>query len=149
MSPGLMWTRYIRYIGAGAVAAGGLITLIKSFPTMVESFRIGTKQIRERVGNVTVTIPRTSQDLPLKVVGIGAGIIIVGMAVIPQVFGNIDSLAIRLLAALLIVIFSFFFCYRFLQNCWFGWCNIQSHKWNDDRRIIGNFCNIPFGWMDR
>jgi putative OPT family oligopeptide transporter len=109
MSPGLMWTRYIRYIGAGAVAAGGFITLIKSFPTMLESFRIGARQIRERVGSVAAEIPRTSQDLPLKVVGIGAGIIILMMAVIPQVFGNIDSLVIRLLAALLIVIFAFFF----------------------------------------
>ncbi len=76
MSPGQMWNKYIRYIGAGAVAAGGFITLIKSFPTMVESFRIGARQIRERVGNVAAHIPRTSQDLSLKVVGLGAGIII-------------------------------------------------------------------------
>ncbi|MFQ5771045.1 MAG: OPT family oligopeptide transporter, partial [bacterium] len=39
MSPGLIWTRYIRYIGAGAVATGGLITLLRSIPTMIESFR--------------------------------------------------------------------------------------------------------------
>ena len=109
MDPGLMWTRYIRYIGAGAVAAGGFITLIKSFPTMVESFKIGARQLRERVGNVVDDIPRTSRDLSLKVVGIGAGIIILVMALIPQVFGNIDSVTIRLLASLLIVIFAFFF----------------------------------------
>jgi putative OPT family oligopeptide transporter len=109
MDPGLMWTRYIRYIGAGAVAAGGFITLIKSFPTMLESFKIGASQLRERVGSVVDRIPRTSRDLSLKVVGIGAGIIILGMALIPQVFGNIDSVAIRLLAAFLIVIFAFFF----------------------------------------
>ena len=109
MDPGLMWTRYIRYIGAGAVAAGGFITLIKSFPTMLESFKIGARQLRERVGNVADNIPRTSRDLSLKVVGIGAGIIILALALIPQVFGNIDSIAIRLLAAVLIVIFAFFF----------------------------------------
>ena len=109
MDPGLLWTRYIRYIGAGAVATGGFITLIKSFPTMMESFKIGTKQLRERVDNVVDNIPRTSRDLSLKVVGIGAGIIILTMALIPQVFGNIDSVAIRLIAALLIVIFAFFF----------------------------------------
>ncbi len=109
MSPSLMWTRYIRYIGAGAVAAGGFITLIKSFPTMIQSFRIGAQQIRERVGNTLENIPRTSRDLPLKVVGVGAGIIILAMALIPQVFGNIDSMGIRLLAAFLIVIFAFFF----------------------------------------
>jgi putative OPT family oligopeptide transporter len=91
------------------VAAGGFITLIKSFPTMVESFKIGARQLRERVGNVVDDIPRTSRDLSLKVVGIGAGIIILVMALIPQVFGNIDSVTIRLLASLLIVIFAFFF----------------------------------------
>ena len=109
MDPGLMWTRYIRYIGAGAVAAGGFITLIRSFPTMMESFRIGASQLRERMGNAVDNIPRTSRDLSLKVVGIGAGVIILGMALIPQVFGNIDSVAIRLIAAFLVVIFAFFF----------------------------------------
>jgi uncharacterized oligopeptide transporter (OPT) family protein len=38
MSPSLLWTRYVRYIGAGAVATGGVITLIRSMPTMIESF---------------------------------------------------------------------------------------------------------------
>ncbi|MEJ2504368.1 MAG: oligopeptide transporter, OPT family, partial [Gemmatimonadota bacterium] len=41
MDPSRIWTRYVRYIGAGAVATGGLITLIRSIPTMIESFRIG------------------------------------------------------------------------------------------------------------
>ena len=109
MDPGLMWNRYIRYIGAGAVAAGGFITLIKSFPTMLESFRIGARQLKERVGSGAASIPRTSRDLSLKVVGIGAGIIILAMALIPQIFGSIDSIAIRLLSAVLIVIFAFFF----------------------------------------
>ena len=109
MSPGLLWTRYIRYIGAGAVATGGVITLVKSFPTMIESFRIGAQQLKKRVGDLSIKIPRTSQDLSLKVVAVGAGVIILGMTLIPQVFGNIDSINIRLLASLLIVIFAFFF----------------------------------------
>lgn len=109
MSPGLIWTRYIRYIGAGAVATGGVVTLIKSFPTMIESFRIGAQQLKRRVGSSTDVIPRTSQDLSLKVVGIGAAVIILIMVLVPQVFGNIDSMPIRLITALLIVIFAFFF----------------------------------------
>ena len=109
MSSGLIWTRYIRYIGAGAVATGGIITLIKSFPTMIESFRIGAQQIKKRVGQVTDIVPRTGQDLSLKVVGIGAGIIIVAMVSVPYVFGSIDSIAVRILGSVLIVLFSFFF----------------------------------------
>jgi putative OPT family oligopeptide transporter len=43
MAPSLIWTRYIRYIGAGAVATGGIVTLIKSIPTIIESFKIGAR----------------------------------------------------------------------------------------------------------
>jgi putative OPT family oligopeptide transporter len=109
MTPSEIWTRYIRYIGAGAVAAGGLITLIKSIPTMVESFRVGAQQLKVRLENSTLSIPRTGQDLPLWVVGIGIGIIVLGLALVPQVFGAIDSFSIRLVAAILVVCFAFFF----------------------------------------
>ena len=109
MSPGQLWTRYIRYIGAGAVATGGIVTLVRSFPTMIESFRIGAAQFKQRMDNATVNIPRTSQDLPIKYVGIGASVILLAMVLIPQIFGNIDSIGIRFIAAVLIIIFSFFF----------------------------------------
>ena len=109
MSPGLIWTRYIRYIGAGAVATGGFITLIRSIPTMVESFRIGTQQLRSRLETARIPLPRTSRDLPLGVVGAGAGIIVLAMALVPHVFGNIDNIGIRLMGSVLIVVFAFFF----------------------------------------
>lgn len=109
MSPGLIWTRYVRYIGAGAVATGGLITLIRSIPTMVESFRVGARQLKARLGDAGFSVPRTGQDLPLTVVGIGAAIIALGMAIVPHVFGNLDTFAVRLIGALLVVFFAFFF----------------------------------------
>jgi len=109
MSPGLIWTRYIRYIGAGAVATGGIITLIKNIPTMIESFRIGAQQLKARLENSGVQIPRTAQDLPLSVVGIGAAIIVAAMAIVPHVFGNLDSFTVRLVGAVLVAIFAFFF----------------------------------------
>src|SRR5690606_9160506 len=73
MSPSLIWTRYVRYIGAGAVAAAGIITLVKSIPVMLQSFRIGAAELKERVeaGDNAASVPRTGIDLPLKVVGIG------------------------------------------------------------------------------
>ncbi len=109
MTPGLIWTRYIRYIGAGAVATGGLITLIKSIPTMIESFRIGAQQLKARLEERAGALLRTAQDLPLSVVGIGAGIIALGMAVVPHVFGNVETFGMRLVGAILVVIFAFFF----------------------------------------
>ncbi|MCZ6775640.1 MAG: oligopeptide transporter, OPT family, partial [Ignavibacteria bacterium] len=106
MTPGLIWTRYIRYIGAGAVATGGLITLIKSIPTMIESFRIGAQQLKARLEERAGGLLRTAQDLPLSVVGIGAGIIALGMAFVPHVFGNVETFGMRLVGAILVVIFA-------------------------------------------
>ena len=109
MTPSEIWTRYVRYIGAGAVATGGLITLIKSLPTMVESFRIGSRQIKERLaGTAMAAIKRTQNDLPLKTVGIGALIIASVLALVPQAFG-IESFGLRTVMAVLVVVFAFFF----------------------------------------
>jgi hypothetical protein len=49
MSPSQIWSRYVRYIGAGAVAAAGIFTLIRSLPVMIQSFRIGAHELRGRV----------------------------------------------------------------------------------------------------
>ncbi len=109
MSTYQIWTRYVRYIGAGAVATAGIITLIKSIPTMIESFRIGITQLKSRVGASGSGEPRTGKDLSLKVVGIGVLAVAIGMAVIPHIFGQLDSFGIRLTASVCVVVFAFFF----------------------------------------
>lgn len=109
MSPGLIWTRYVRYIGAGAVATGGLVTLIRSFPMMIESFKIGSRQMRERLAERGLVIPRTAQDLPLKWIGAGAGLVGLALAFVPQIFQSLPSLFPRVVAAALVVIAAFFF----------------------------------------
>ncbi len=109
MSASLIWTRYVRYIGAGAVAAGGIITLIKSIPTMIESFSIGAKQFKNRLDKTSIKIPRTAQDLPLHYVLIGVVLVAIGMAVVPYVFGPVSGVLMRSIGSLLIVIFAFFF----------------------------------------
>ncbi len=109
MSASLIWTRYVRYIGAGAVAAGGIITLIRSIPTMIESFSIGAKQFKDTLNKTSIKIPRTAQDLPLHYVLIGVVFVAIGMAVVPYVFGPISGVLMRSIGSLLIVIFAFFF----------------------------------------
>lgn len=111
MSPSLIWTRYVRYIGAGAVATGGLITLVRSIPTMIESFKIGAKQIRERIATDDdgEGVLRTQNDLSLRVVAIGAVIIFAVLALVPQAFSTIELALGRAVAALLVIIFAFFF----------------------------------------
>ena len=111
MPPSLLWTRYIRYIGAGAVATAGLITLLRSVPLMVESFRSGARQIRERLSDTpgAPAVPRTEQDLPLRVVGIGAALVFATLVLVPLAFSSIEIPAGRAVAAMLVVVFAFFF----------------------------------------
>jgi putative OPT family oligopeptide transporter len=110
MTPGQIWSRYVRYIGAGAVATGGLITLIRSIPTMVESFRIGTRQLRDRLAaGAEAKILRTQNDLPLRVVGIGAAAVFLILTLAPQAFSSIEVTIGRAIAAFLVVMFAFFF----------------------------------------
>ena len=113
MEPGQIWTRYVRYIGAGAVATGGLITLIRSVPTMIESFRIGARQIRKQLagpeGAALDAGPRTDRDLSLRIVVGGALVIVLVLGFVPQVFGALEGPGQRLLAAVLVAIFAFFF----------------------------------------
>ena len=108
MSAHDIWHRYVRYIGAGAVACGGFITLIKSIPTMIESFKIGFAQIRKATGVATAT-DRTDRDLSFVVVLGAIAAILVMLTVIPGVLGFIDSILVRAIAAVLIGIFAFFF----------------------------------------
>ncbi len=117
MEPSQIWTRYVRYIGAGAVATAGIVTLIRSIPVMISSFRIGASQLSERVGESAgsdapgaATAPaRTSNDLPLKVVGIGMLVIAGILILVPQVFGAVGGIGIRTVAALCVIVFAFFF----------------------------------------
>src|SRR5687768_16398831 len=95
---------YIRQIGAGAVAAGGFITLIKTIPTIVSSFR-------ESVGSLKETnqggILRTERDLSFKVVIIGSLVLVALISILPNMPG--EAFLQKLLIGILIVIFGFFF----------------------------------------
>ena len=93
-----IWSSYIRYIGAGAVACGGVISLVKSFPMIIRAFRKSMESLKNRQAKVE----RTTKDLPLSVVVIGAIAVVILLWLLPVVDVN-------LIAALLIVIFGFFF----------------------------------------
>jgi putative OPT family oligopeptide transporter len=116
MSAAQIWSRYVRYIGAGAVAAAGIMTLVRSLPVMIKSFRIGAHQLKGRVGQEqqgengpAVKAPRTSRDLPLKAVG--AGVLAVGLMLIlvEAPFGALDHMLERVVAAICVIVFAFFF----------------------------------------
>jgi putative OPT family oligopeptide transporter len=109
MSSGQIWDRYIRYIGAGAVATAGIITLVKSIPTMIESFKLGLGQITQRVGGAVPEVDRTDLDLGFKTVGIWLAVVLLALTLVPGVLGYLDSVFARGVAAVCIAVFAFFF----------------------------------------
>jgi putative OPT family oligopeptide transporter len=119
MSASQIWTRYVRYIGAGAVAAAGIMTLVRSLPVMIESFRIGAGQLRGRVETVSDEVrpasksvaagPRTGSDLPLKAVGVGVLAIGLMLSLVEAPFGALDQPVERIVAAICVIVFAFFF----------------------------------------
>ncbi|MBN2279705.1 MAG: oligopeptide transporter, OPT family [Candidatus Marinimicrobia bacterium] len=102
-----VWSKYIRYIGAGSVATAGFITLIKSIPTMLASFKIGFEQLAK--AKQGFKIDRTDDDMSLKTVFISVGIITLAAAMLPMIFDFTDSIWMRILAAITATIFAFFF----------------------------------------
>jgi len=109
MSSGQIWDRYIRYIGAGAVATAGIITLVKSIPTMIESFKLGLGQISRQVAGAVARVERTDDDLNLKTVGTLLGLILLALTLAPGVLGYLESVPSRAIAAICIAVFAFFF----------------------------------------
>ncbi len=107
MSPGNIWNYFIRYIGAGAVAFGGIITLIKSIPTIIESFRLGSRELLTGEGSSNMV--RTDRDLSIKVVLWLSAIMIAALGLSFTMGLEQITASTAILAAILVVIFSFFF----------------------------------------
>lgn len=99
-----IYRAYIRQIGAGAVAAGGFITLLKTIPTIISSFRESVTSLKEKG---TSSVARTENDLSFKTVIIGSIALVLLMTLLPQVPG--DSFLNKLLIGILVVVFGFFF----------------------------------------
>lgn len=95
-----IWSNYVRYIGAGAVATGGIISLIKSLPLIVKTFSESIKSLGG--GNGDITLDRTSQDLPLSVVAV---LLVIALAVLV----GVPSIPLNLLSGIIVLIFGFFF----------------------------------------
>jgi putative OPT family oligopeptide transporter len=103
MSPGQIRGSYVLYIGAGCVAAGGIISLVQALPTIWHGIKGGLKDFGGSRGNSAATsVERTDQDISLKYVGIGIVALLAAITFAP-------SLHMNLLGALLIIAFGFLF----------------------------------------
>ncbi|MBQ7838048.1 MAG: oligopeptide transporter, OPT family [Clostridia bacterium] len=96
---GAIWGTYIRYIGAGALAAGGIISLIKSLPLIVRTFRDSLKSM---AGGSNVGSERTNQSLSMKLV-------LIAIAILTLLVWLVPAIPVSLLGAAIVVIFGFFF----------------------------------------
>jgi OPT family oligopeptide transporter len=104
-----IYRAYIRQIGAGAVAAGGFITLIKTIPTIISSFKGSIGSLKKDGGAVQENVPRTERDLSMKVVGIGSLVLLAVIALMPNTLIPGANIGSKLLLGLLVIIFGAFF----------------------------------------
>ncbi len=102
MSAPQLWSAYIRYTGAGAVLAAGLITLARTMPTILASFREGIRDFGAAAGSGGRL--RTERDMPLSIVLVGSLVVALFLAVTPGM-----PMQWNFVAAVLIVVFGFFF----------------------------------------
>ena len=95
---GNIWSTYIRYIGAGALAAGGIISLIKSLPLIITTFRDSLKSM----GGARGSSERTERDISMKIV-------LAVIAVLTLLVWLVPAIPVSLLGAVIVVVFGFFF----------------------------------------
>ena len=94
-----IWSSYIRYIGAGALAAGGIISLVKSFPLIIRTFAGAIKGLK---GSEKGSALRTEQDINMKIVLIAIGVLTLLVWLVP-------AIPVSIVGAIIVVIFGFFF----------------------------------------
>jgi putative OPT family oligopeptide transporter len=109
MTPEQIWDKYIRVIGAGAVAVAGIIAVSKSIPTMYNALKMGIKDVSLKKDNAQVQRKRSQTDLPITVLGIGVLAVIIVLILSPQTLGMNTSILVRMIAAVCIAIFAFCF----------------------------------------
>ena len=94
-----IWSTYVKDIGAGAIATGGIISLIKSLPLIVTTFRDSMKSMK---GSKNTSTERTAQDLPMQ-------FILLGVIAMVFIIWIVPAIPVTLLGACIIVVFGFFF----------------------------------------
>jgi putative OPT family oligopeptide transporter len=112
MTPDQIWGSYIRPMGAGAVAAAGLITLLRTLPTIISALRAGLKDVRTEGAGQSTAANRIDRDVPMRVVVLGTLVIVVMMWILltfHPIKGAQTSWWQNLFAGVFVVVFGFLF----------------------------------------
>ena len=94
-----VWSTYVKYIGAGAIATGGIISLIKSLPLIITTFRDSMKSMK---GGKNTSTASTAQDLPMN-------FILIGIVAMIAIIWFVPAIPVSPIGAIIIVVFGFFF----------------------------------------
>jgi putative OPT family oligopeptide transporter len=144
-----IWDKYIRVIGAGAVAVAGIITVFKSMPTMINALKIGIKDFSLSRQNSHFKKKRTDTDLPITVLGIGALIVMLILILVPQILGIETTLLVRLISSVCIVFFAF--CFVTVSSRIVGMVGVTSNPTSGMTivTLLGtSLLFLALGWTD-
>jgi putative OPT family oligopeptide transporter len=111
MSAGQIWSRYVRYIGAGAVAAAGIVAVMRSMPVMAQSIASVVRGVRGKGTGPEAegAVPRTDRDIPGWIVLAGPAVVVLALVSIPGLIAGEMSFLPRLAAGLGVAIFGVLF----------------------------------------
>ena len=149
MSAEEIWRNYIKFIGAGAVAVGGIIAVVKAIPTMFSALKVGIKDFSLSRQNAQFQKKRTDTDLPITVLGLGILIVIIIIILAPQILGISTTFLVRLIASVCIVIFAF--CFVTVSSRIVGMIGVSSNPTSGMTivTLLGtSLLFLALGWTD-
>jgi putative OPT family oligopeptide transporter len=150
LSAGQIWSRYVRYIGAGAVAAAGIVAVARALPTMWRSFSAVLKGLRGTgTGLTDEDSPRTDRDVPAWVVVVIPAIVVITLVAVPDLFAGNMNVVQRLVAALGVAIFGV--CFVVVSSRIVGLIGVSSNPTSAMTLVTLLGVSIVFvlcGWTD-
>lgn len=151
MTAAQIWSRYVRYIGAGAVAAAGIVAVIKALPTMASSFAAVMRGLRR--GGVAMddseNVPRTDRDVPSWIVVVVPLAVVVTLVAVPGLLAGNMAFGPRLVAALGVAIFGV--CFVVVSSRIVGLIGVSSNPTSAMTLVTLLGASVVFvlcGWTD-
>ncbi|MEK6374972.1 MAG: oligopeptide transporter, OPT family [Acidobacteriota bacterium] len=154
MTAGQIWSKHVRFIGAGAVAAAGLVAVARALPTMWSSFAAVWKGLRgapasSPAGPAASTPPRTDRDIPAWIVAVVPVIVIVALIAIPGLLAGNMPLAGRTVAAIGVAVFGV--CFVVVSSRIVGLIGVSSNPTSAMTLVTLLGVSVVFvllGWTD-
>ena len=151
MSAGQIWSGYVRYIGAGAVAAAGIVAVVRALPTMASSFAAVVKGLRgdKSALDGDTALPRTDRDIPSWIVVVVPALVVITLIAVPDLFAGNMSLGPRTVAAFGVAIFGV--CFVVVSSRIVGLIGVSSNPTSAMTLVTLLGVSVIFvmaGWSD-